>query len=250
MNDNNAFQQSEAGKHHIRLPIGGFLKQSFSDYPGKIAAVLFTRGCNFRCVYCHNPELVLPDLLQRSKPLEVKRVLAWLSSNSSLLDAVVITGGEPTMHPSLPEFIRQIKLLGLEVKLDTNGTNPQMLEMLMGHKLVDYVAMDIKSVLDYPKYASVCGERFTETMLGNIKRSLALLHEVVIDCEIRTTLLGSHHTEKDIAELVRLVRIPYFLQECNSLKTLQVIVGKRFSRKEIAELIESLEPKGGNVCLR
>jgi pyruvate formate lyase activating enzyme len=250
MNDSGGLQQQAGGKEDFRLPIGGFLKQSFSDFPGRVAAVLFTRGCNFRCIYCHNPELVLPDLLRHSKPYEVKGILEWLSSNRSLLDAVVITGGEPTMHPSLPDFIRQIKSLGLEVKLDTNGTNPQMLEMLMSDKIVDYIAMDIKNVLDHRKYASVCGVGFSETMLADVTRSLTLLHDAVIDCEIRTTLLGSHHSENDIAELVRLVRIPYFLQECNSSKTLQAIAPKRWGRKEIAELMESLEPKVGNVCLR
>ncbi|MCG8345082.1 MAG: anaerobic ribonucleoside-triphosphate reductase activating protein [Chlorobiales bacterium] len=248
---NSSFSGLQGGRDSVsELPVGGFLKQSFNDYPGRVSAVIFTRGCNFRCVYCHNPELVLPNKLARSKPLSREEIFSWLSMNKVLLDAVVITGGEPTLHAGLPECIRQIKALGLEVKLDTNGTNPEMLEQLIRDSLVDYVAIDVKTVLDYRKYFSLCGGSVTQETVKAVRRSLCLLHESGMDSEARTTLLGSHHTWEDVTELIRLIELRFFLQECNTSKTLQVIAEKGFSRKEIAELLETIEPKRKNVCLR
>lgn len=232
------------------IPVGGFLKQSFNDYPGRVSAVIFTRGCNFRCVYCHNPELVLPDRLAGSKPLSQERIFSWLSMNRALLDAVVITGGEPTLHAGLPEYIKEIRTEGLEVKLDTNGTNPEMLELLIQDALLDYIAMDVKTVLDNRKYAAVCGVPVAEKTIENIRRSLCLLHESGVDSEVRTTLLGSHHSREDVIELVGLIELPFFLQECNPSKTLQSLAENRFGRKEIEELVENSEPKKRNVCLR
>ena len=233
-----------------QLPVGGFLKQSLNDYPGRISAVIYTRGCNFRCVYCHNPELVLPERLSRSKPVDNEELFAWLSRNRILLDAVVITGGEPVLHRLLPEFIMKIKTLGLEVKLDTNGTNPSMLELLLTEELVDYVAMDIKAALDCRKYSMICGRHCAETMLEDIRRSLDLLHNAVIPCEVRMTLLKPYHDMYDVAELARLIRTPFFLQECRLEKTLRVCSEKAFTKEEILKIVESLEPNGGNVCLR
>ncbi len=233
-----------------RLPIGGFLKQSFNDYPGKVSAVVFTRGCNFRCVYCHNPELVLPKLFAGKDPLSHESVAGWISLNRALLDAVVITGGEPTLHTELPAWIAGIKALGLEVKLDTNGTNPGMLERLIGEKLVDYIAMDLKTVLDYRKYAALCGNCVTGQTIEDIRRSLILLHDSGVSCEVRTTLLVSHHSCDDVLELVRSTALPFFLQECNTAKTLCALAEKGPVRQEIAELLETIEPNRSNVCLR
>ena len=241
---------TESGDLFRSLPVGGFLRQSLNDYPGRVSAVVYTRGCNFRCVYCHNPELVLPNLLSSNAPLANEEVFAWLSANKALLDAVVITGGEPTLHRALPECIRKMKALGLEVKLDTNGTNPGMLEMLLNDGLVDYIAMDIKAPLDYGKYAMICGCLFTETMLEDIRRSLFLLHDAGVPCEVRTTVLRPYHTGKDIIDIAHLVNVPFFLQECSLEKTLQLLPGETFAKEEILRIVESLEPNGGNVCLR
>ncbi len=250
MNSTVTSQEPGPAADVYRLPIGGLLKQSLNDYPGRVSAVMFTRGCNFRCVYCHNPELVLPDRLVDSRPLANEAVFAWLSLNRGLLDAVVITGGEPTLHSGLPDCIRRIKSLGLEVKLDTNGTHPEMLGTLIREGLVDYIAMDLKSVPDYRKYAALCGGLVTERTIEAILQSLVLLHESGVRCEVRTTLLGSHHTGNDVARLVRMVHVPYFLQECNPEKTLRNVAKKGFTGKEFEKLIESLEQKRGNVCLR
>ncbi|PIU62016.1 anaerobic ribonucleoside-triphosphate reductase activating protein, partial [archaeon CG07_land_8_20_14_0_80_38_8] len=122
--------------------IKGMVESSFIDYPGKIALVVFTAGCNFHCHYCHNPELVNP-----TPPfISEEKILLKLEKKREWLDAVVISGGEPTLHPDLPEFIKKIKdETGLLVKLDTNGSNPEMLKKLINEKLIDYVAMDVKA---------------------------------------------------------------------------------------------------------
>ena len=232
------------------FPVGGFLKQSMNDFPGRISAVVFSKGCNFRCVYCHNPELVVPQCPVSPKDVPHELIFEWLRRNRSLLDAVVVTGGEPTLHRSLPDFLERVRALGFEVKLDTNGTNPPMLEMLLNEGLVDYIAMDIKALPDREAYGRVCGVTITEDMLAGILRSLRLLHESGVACEVRTTLLRPFHEEGDIATLAGMIGVPFFLQQFNPEKTLEPFPGKPFGRGEIEKIIAGLEPKAGNVCLR
>ncbi len=116
------------------MKIGGFQKFSLIDYPGKIAAVIFTQGCNFRCPYCHNPELVLPELFEKEIPF--KEIMEFLKFRKEKLDGVVVTGGEPTLQADLSEVIRDIKNLGYSIKLDTNGTNPEVIKELIDEKLL------------------------------------------------------------------------------------------------------------------
>ena len=124
--------------------IGGFQKFSFIDYPGKVCAIVFTCGCNFRCSYCHNPELVMPELFK--EPIPEGEILSFLENRKGKLDAVTITGGEPTMQRDLLEFVLSVKKLGFLIKLDTNGSDPDVLREAM--KEVDYVAMDVKAPLE------------------------------------------------------------------------------------------------------
>ncbi|OQX50761.1 MAG: anaerobic ribonucleoside-triphosphate reductase activating protein [Candidatus Cloacimonas sp. 4484_209] len=133
------------------MKIGGFQKVSLIDYPGKICAIVFTRGCNFRCPYCHNPELVLPENYSPLIPEE--EIFSFLEKRRGKLDAVEITGGEPTLQEDLTEFIRKIKEMGFLVKLDTNGSFPSVLEKVIYSGLVDYIAMDVKAPLE--KYRQV-----------------------------------------------------------------------------------------------
>ena len=250
MNDGGAESEAGGAIAPLPLPVGGFLKQSLNDYPGRISAVVFTLGCNFRCPYCHNPELVLPEAVRRARRVPHKRIFSWLDRNSDLLDAVVITGGEPTLHRSLPDFMTKIKELGLEVKLDTNGTNPGMLEMLIEEQLVDYVAMDVKALPVFGKYAALCGPSFSGRMLASLRRSLRLLHEERVPCEVRTTLLKPFHEAGDIEALAATIGIPFFLQQFNPEKTLGKYAGEAFRREEIVKILTSAEQKAGNVCLR
>ncbi|HZJ73928.1 MAG TPA: anaerobic ribonucleoside-triphosphate reductase activating protein, partial [Perlabentimonas sp.] len=129
------------------MRIGGFVKQSFIDWEGKITSVIFTKGCNFRCGFCHNPSLVLPKLIEQTPDIEVAAITEHLRKRKQWLDGVVITGGEPTLHNDLSTFIKTIKELGYPVKLDTNGSNPTLLKKLIADNSVDYVAMDIKTTL-------------------------------------------------------------------------------------------------------
>ncbi|MGD2034102.1 MAG: anaerobic ribonucleoside-triphosphate reductase activating protein [Bacteroidales bacterium] len=194
------------------LPVGGFLEQSLIDYPGNISAVVFTQGCNLRCEYCHNPGLVFPDKFQRSGRTDIKYILSWIRDNKELLDAVVVTGGEPTIHDFLPGFISRIRNLGLKVKLDTNGTNSEMLENLIIGKQVDYIAMDIKAPLNLSSYREVAGNSMNRSLIGKIKRSVDLIIRSGIDYEFRTTLLGNYHTTDSIKEIAAVLSGKLYLQ--------------------------------------
>ncbi|MCX7985641.1 MAG: anaerobic ribonucleoside-triphosphate reductase activating protein [Bacteroidales bacterium] len=194
--------------------IGGFIKQSLIDYPGHIAAVVFTIGCNMRCFYCHNPQLVLPELFKRQPCICTDSVLEWIANRCDLLDAVVISGGEPTLQKGLPDFIRILKGLSLKIKLDTNGTNSQMLKHLIYNQLVDYIAMDIKAPLLIEKYKTIAGESFSEKQLSEIKKSIDLLHSSKIDYEFRTTL-SAITTTQDVKTIMTEIKGNYYLQPYN-----------------------------------
>lgn len=180
------------------MKIGGFQKFSLLDYPGKISAIVFTQGCNFCCPYCHNPEL-LPS--GRECQVSQGEILEFLESRKGRLDAVVITGGEPTLQPDLLDFISQIKKLGYFVKLDTNGSNPKVLREIFEHKLVDYVAMDIKSPLDQYKIYT-CNKDYSES----IKASVKLIIESAISHEFRTTVVRSLLSEEDLCEIAKMLK--------------------------------------------
>lgn len=177
------------------MQIGGFVKQSLIDYPGKIAAVVFTQGCNFQCGYCHNPSLVLPELFHQNQSITVNEVLEYLKERKDWLDGVVVTGGEPTIHKDLPEFLKELKNLNYKVKLDTNGSNPYLLERLLVDNLVDYVAMDIKTTLDAAAYTKVTGLSNVNLLLKHIASSVILLQNAPIQVEFRTTILPGVHDE-------------------------------------------------------
>ncbi len=163
------------------------------DFEGHLCATVFTAGCNFRCPYCHNSDLVniaTPPIMTEDE------FFAFLDKRKGLLDSICVSGGEPTLQPDLETFIKKIKEKGYLVKLDTNGTNFALLKTLIDKKLVDHVAMDIKNSLSaYPKTA--CGNFDIE----QIKKSVALLKEGHLPYEFRTTLVAGHHTEKEIEEI-------------------------------------------------
>lgn len=182
------------------MKIGSLLKQSFIDWEGKLCAVVFTQGCNFRCGYCHNPSLVLPELFHVSENISEADVLSYLKSRTGWLDGVVITGGEPTVHTDLTAFIRKIKQLGFAIKLDTNGTNPQLLKELVDEKLIDYVAMDIKSVLIQSEYEKVTGI-VSDKLFQKVLLSVDILRSGIIPYQFRTTILPEIHSAEKIAIL-------------------------------------------------
>lgn len=160
----------------------GWQKVSLVDYPGKIVTTAFVGGCNFRCLYCHNRELV-----ENGKGLENihgAAVLAWLEKRSSMVDGVCISGGEPALCGGLRDFARSVKSLGKEVKLDTNGTNPSAIAALIEEGLVDYIAMDIKCALGRYRELTGCSEED----LSGVEASIGIIRESGLDHEFRTTL--------------------------------------------------------------
>ncbi|MFH1965481.1 MAG: anaerobic ribonucleoside-triphosphate reductase activating protein [Acidobacteriota bacterium] len=179
------------------MRISGLEKCSFVDYPGKLAAVVFLKGCNMNCSYCHNQELLKGDA--SSQVINEDDLFRFLQRRTSLLDAVVITGGEPTLNENLPEFIRRIREFGFLVKLDTNGTNPAMVRALIEEGLLDYVAMDVKTILS--QYNRLCR---TLVDTGAIVRSVKLLLDADIEYEFRTTVYPglTESTLYSLAELL------------------------------------------------
>ena len=169
-------------------------KNSFVDYPSKISCVVFTPGCNMNCWYCHNREIIN----ESEGAYDEEQVLEFLKKRAGFLDAVVVSGGEATLQPDLVEFIKKVKAMGYLVKLDTNGTNPEVLTNLINEKLVDYVAMDIKA--PFEKYNLVTPIK--PEMLENVKRSVEILESANIAHEFRTTF-APNLTKEDIINLLR-----------------------------------------------
>lgn len=183
------------------VEIKGFLETSFVDWPGKICAVIFLPYCNFRCPYCHNHHLVLHPDDYASIPLE--DILNRLSTLKDWIDGICVTGGEPTLHPRLAPLIREIKDHGFQVKLDTNGSNPQMLEQLMEAGEIDFVSMDVKAPLDLFSYRRSVG---TVIDIALILRSIELLKKGRVEHEFRMTVVPGFHTEEDLLLLARQLR--------------------------------------------
>lgn len=197
------------------MNIAGLQKTSLIDYPNKIAAVIFTYGCNFRCGFCYNFELVKPNL--KYKKISEKEVFQFFRKRKNILDAVVITGGEPTLQHDLIPFIRKIKKLGFLIKLDTNGSNPEIIQKLLNDKLVDYVAMDIKGPLD--KYQKITN---TKIDLKKIEKSVEIIKNSKIDYEFRTTIVPTYLDEDDFKKIGEWIKgaKAYYLQQFRPQKTL------------------------------
>ncbi len=179
--------------------IGGFQKFTLIDYPGKLACIIFTQGCNLRCPYCYNRSLVLPELFD--PPIPEEEVFNLLSKRKGFLEGVVITGGEPTVQPDLGDFLKKIKEMGFLVKLDTNGTHPEIINPLINKGLIDYIAMDVKAPLY--KYKEVTR---TEFETGNIVRSIKLIMESGVEYEFRTTVVKEQLSRDDVIKIGEMIR--------------------------------------------
>ena len=181
------------------MKIAGLQKNSFVDYPGKIAAVVFTLGCNMDCYYCHNRGLLSCEQSQ-TELLDEIDVIDFLAERRKFLDGVVISGGEPTMQEGLGEFIQKIRDMGYSIKLDTNGTNPNVLERLFSDSLIDYVAMDIKA--PFERYSELCR---SDVNIENIQRSIELIMGEGLEYEFRTTFVPKL-SYKDIEKMVKSIK--------------------------------------------
>ena len=193
--------------------IAGFQKISLIDYPNKAAAVVFTGGCNFNCFYCHNREIINKSNIPQSMIIPEEEVFNFLKKRVNKLDAVSITGGEPTMHSDLPDFIRKIKEAGFLVKLDSNGTNPEMLKKLIKENLVDYLAMDIKAPLTWSDYKKVIRVE-NKNIFDKVLESVEILKEGKVQYEFRTSMVAGQFVADDIEKIIKKIKnnSTYYLQ--------------------------------------
>ncbi len=224
------------------IEIGGLQRSTLIDYPGYIACTVFLIGCNFRCPWCHSPEIVLPDLITKQPRISKEEFMDFLDIRKGLLEGVVVCGGEPTINPDLPEFISAIKQKGFKVKLDTNGSNPAVLEGLLANKLLDYLAMDIKAPLKNPDYFKATGVYITPE---KIMKSIKVIKESGVDYEFRTTVVPGLHKPEDIRAIAKLISPVkrYFLQTFRSGKSIDpsLIGVSSYSTEFMEELKRDLE---------
>ena len=217
----------------LTVEFKGFLDVSFVDWDTKISSVVFVGGCNFRCPFCHNTNLVLQPEKLDTIPMEFLE--DQLNKQKGWIDGVCITGGEPTLYSSLPEFCRKLKQRGLLVKLDTNGTNPTLLKELIDKKLIDFVAMDVKAPLDTENYSKATGVK-AEKLLESVKQSIKLLMESGLDYEFRTTVVPTIHTTKDIEQLCHQIKDckKYVLQKFD-VSIGKTVLDEEFMKKKLDE---------------
>ena len=228
--------------------LAGMQKLSLLDYPGVVASTLFTLGCNFRCPWCHNAGLVLPEQFPKELP-DPEEVLRFLEKRRGVLDGVCITGGEPLLHPEVPDFIRRVKELGYRVKLDTNGSFPERLRELAEEKLVDYVAMDIKNAPRH--YGNTIGVPGYET--GAVEESKNFLLTEPVGYEFRTTVVKGLHTEESLLEAAEWIRgaKAWYLQQFRDSGALIGADGLgAFSEEEMQQLLRAVQQKLPVAMLR
>jgi len=230
------------------LKISGLERSSLLDYPGKISAIIFTHGCNLRCPYCHNPELVI-EKFDKDKSFSEEYILNFLESRKGKLDALVITGGEPLVQNDLLPFIWKVKGMGFLIKLDTNGTFPDRLKDFIGTGLIDYIAMDVK----YPK-----AEYIKNSMIPNIdkkiEQSIKTIMASGLDYEFRTTYVKPLHSLKSAEEIGKMIKGAknYYIQNFRAGKTIDPTLTREnsFTTRELEQIKEVIEKYVENVQIR
>lgn len=220
------------------------------DYPEKIAAIVFTPGCNMRCHFCHNAEFVLPEKLKQIAHdfIPENNVLNFLKQRQGKLDGLVISGGEPTIHPDLLDFIQKVKDLGFLVKLDTNGTNPDIIKQALKKNVVDYIAMDIKATPE--KYNDITD---TDVHYENIQKSKKLIQSSSIEYEFRTTVIKGFHTPKMLESIFKSCQNckKYTIQNYRNGKTLNPVWRQYngFSAEELEDMKKTAQKYISNVIV-
>jgi len=236
--------------------IGGLQKLTLIDYPGKIACTVFLAGCSFRCPWCYNPELVLQEEIKTSTKISEQDFFQFLKERPGLIEGVVLCGGEPTIQPDLIEFCQKIKKMGFLIKLDTNGSSPEVIKELIDKNLVDYIALDIKAppekyikAIGAESYFGTKGMRsnfWAEKIVNNIKKSIELLKQGQVDYEFRTTVIPVLLKKSDILKISKWIcpAKKYFLQEFQPGKTLDPKFknAKPYEQKYLMEILRSIEP--------
>lgn len=185
------------------MEIKGFVSVSLSDWDGKVSSVLFTPSCNLRCPFCYNKGLVLQP--EKMPTISLEHIDDYLETNRKWIDGVVITGGEPTLHADLPILCEKMKKTGFGVKVDTNGTNPDMISMLIEEELVNYVALDVKAPLTNAKYSQACAKP-SDRLLQKIRKTIHTLLKGSVDYEFRTTLVPTLHQVQDVEAICKAIK--------------------------------------------
>lgn len=226
------------------MKIAGLQKLTLLDYPGKMACIIFTKGCNFNCDYCQNSELISLD---GSDHIDEEELFTFLNKRKNILEGVVITGGEPTIHKDLKDFIYKIKKLGYKVKLDTNGCNPSMLKELIEEKIIDYIAMDIKTT--FGDYETVIRKKIN---IENIKESINLIKKSNIDYEFRTTIIKDIHSIDKIINICKIVgpNKKLYLQNFEQSENVRNKSLKSFTKEELNNIQKMISGKYPNVIVR
>ena len=230
---------------NIVMIISGMQKVTLVDYPSHTACIVFTQGCNFRCPFCHNSDLVKGE--NNSNKIDEQVLFDYLDKRKGLIDGVCISGGEPLLQKDIELFIRKIKDKGYKVKLDTNGSKPEVLRKLIEGKLVDYVAMDVKNV--FSKYDVTAGACVN---IDDIKASIDILKKSSIQYEFRTTVAKELHSFEDIKQLLEYLGsdVDYYIQNYRDCETVLEKGLNGFSDDELQTIKEKLERKYPNVVIR
>lgn len=217
------------------MKIYGLQKTSLLDYPEHLSAIIFTGGCNFNCPYCQNSELLHPH---NAVPLDNENIFSFLQKRTGILEGVVITGGEPTLAPDLPDFIRRVRELGLKIKLDTNGTHPEQLHSLLESELLDYIAMDVKASPGH--YSQVAG---VPVSMESIRQSIHMIMQSGLPYEFRTTVVRELHRISCFHQLGELISgaALCWLQTFRDGKTVNVQGLHAFSEEDMKKAAEILQ---------
>ena len=232
----------------LLLVFKGIQKTTLIDFPKQVACTLFLPKCNFKCPFCYNPQLVLNK--DTGTSITEKQVFEFLEERKGFLDGVCVTGGEPLLHPNIIEFCKKLKQKGFLVKIDTNGTFPEILQKLIEEKAVDYIAMDIKNTKE--KYNKTTG---IKADLEKIEKSIALIKKSSIEYEFRITVVPELHSKQDLLEIGKWLKgsKQFFLQQFNPTVPLldkSLEESKTYQRKELNEFAKELKPFFGKIAVR
>ena len=227
------------------MKISGLQKLTLLDFPDVVSCIVFTKGCNLRCPFCHNSSLVVDSKL--TPEIDEEEVFSYLNKRKNILDGVVISGGEPLLQKDIKDFIVKVKILGYKVKLDTNGVNSKLLSELIDEKLVDYVAMDIKNTFD--KYDMTTGK--SNSRIDNIKESIRILKKEKVPYEFRTTIVKDFHNIEDIKKILKYINgskycIQNFVDNENTIK--KGLTG--FTKDELININNELKKDFTNFKIR
>ena len=217
------------------MKIVGFQKLTMVDYPDKMACIIFTEGCNYRCPYCHNSLLVYENSEQIIKEEEI---FDYLNKRKGVIEGIVISGGEPTLQKDLLDFLKKLRAYSVNIKLDTNGSNPEILKTILDNHLVDYVAMDIKNSIEkYPLTTAI-----KKINVDNVLKSIEILKNSHIDYEFRTTIVKELHDINDIKEIKKIIgKAKYYLQNFKDSKGVKFSNLHGFTNNEIKEIENNID---------